>query len=287
MSAPAPDELVEFDSAISGTGLIAVPPAALARLAGFLGRRPDPGYRVRVTLTLAPPSAVIRAEVPPQARPAGHLYVHEVQLDGDEDLLIGTELDVIDEGGNELAAVVEDIGADEHGPVYRIRLTPHSPDAVVGDRRATPAEVRAHAAALQVLANQHGFARARVRPDGVVVLSTGGGHWRLGAFTAAAADLVGAHVHVQTDQPPLPPGGRPHVPNWPAPGVRQVTRGEIDALAAMVAAFEASWGVSSSAMFDVEDRLVASLEETEELHAWAAAWTMLNALDPTRDEQED
>lgn len=65
---------------------------------------------------------VVSVEVPPGARPDGYLHVHDVQLDGDENLAVGTRLEVQDEGGHYLAATVDDITTDELGRRYRLRL---------------------------------------------------------------------------------------------------------------------------------------------------------------------
>lgn len=65
---------------------------------------------------------VVPVEVPPNARPDGFVHVHDVQLDGDEDLVVGTRVEIQDEGGFYLAATVDEITTDELGHRYRLRL---------------------------------------------------------------------------------------------------------------------------------------------------------------------
>jgi hypothetical protein len=60
--------------------------------------------------------------VPPNARPCGYVYVHDVELDGDEMLTVGSRVEFRDEGGQYLAATVDQITADELGRRYRLRL---------------------------------------------------------------------------------------------------------------------------------------------------------------------
>ena len=65
---------------------------------------------------------VIATEVPPNARPCGYVYVHDVELDGDEMLTVGSRVEIRDEGGQYLAATVDQITGDELGRRYRLRL---------------------------------------------------------------------------------------------------------------------------------------------------------------------
>ena len=65
---------------------------------------------------------VVPTEVPPGARRDGYVYVHDVQLDGDENLALGTRVEIQDEGGQYLAATVDHISTDELGRRYRLRL---------------------------------------------------------------------------------------------------------------------------------------------------------------------
>ena len=65
---------------------------------------------------------VVAIEVAPHARPDGFVYVHDVQLEGDENLRLGTRVEVQDEGGNPLpgfasADGVETIGNEIERPV--------------------------------------------------------------------------------------------------------------------------------------------------------------------------
>lgn len=65
---------------------------------------------------------VVSVEVPPQARPYGHFYVHEAQLDGDEYLAERDRIQILDEAGEYVSAVVEGITHDSFGSVYRLKL---------------------------------------------------------------------------------------------------------------------------------------------------------------------
>lgn len=65
---------------------------------------------------------VVVVEVPPTARPNGFVDVHDVQLEGDENLEIGTRVEIQDEGGYFLAATVDEITTDKLGRRYRLRL---------------------------------------------------------------------------------------------------------------------------------------------------------------------
>jgi hypothetical protein len=67
-------------------------------------------------------------------------------------------------------------------------------------------------------------------------------------------------------------------PSGPAASVHVVSPMEIDALVDIVARFEQQFGLSSEEMFDVPHPIISTLEETDELHAWARAWVRLNAL---------
>ena len=65
---------------------------------------------------------VITTEVRPNARPSGYVYIHDVELDGDEMLAVGTRVEIRDEGGQYLAATVDQITGDELGRRYRLHL---------------------------------------------------------------------------------------------------------------------------------------------------------------------
>lgn len=52
---------------------------------------------------------VVAVAVPPQARPHGHFCIHEAQLDGDENLTEGDRIEILDEGGQYVPAVVQEI----------------------------------------------------------------------------------------------------------------------------------------------------------------------------------
>ncbi len=65
---------------------------------------------------------VVTVEVPPTARPDGYVYVHDVELEGGEDLKRGSRVEICDEGGHYLAATVDEVTEDELGRRYRLHL---------------------------------------------------------------------------------------------------------------------------------------------------------------------
>jgi hypothetical protein len=67
---------------------------------------------------------VVTAEVGPLQRSTGTVYVHDVELDGDENLQIGDRVEVRDEGGELWAATVEGVTSDELGCRYQLSLRP-------------------------------------------------------------------------------------------------------------------------------------------------------------------
>jgi len=79
----------------------------------------------------------------------------------------------------------------------------HMAEAVVADRKATVAEVRAHAAVIRRLAGELGLATPRVRDDGALVIhSSEPGYQAANRLSAAAGGVVGTYVHVITDDVP-------------------------------------------------------------------------------------
>jgi len=73
----------------------------------------------------------------------------------------------------------------------------------VSDRKATLAEIRPHAAAMRRLVLEFGLGRPRLRADGTVIVhSDEPGYRSVMRFSAAASDVVGAYVHVITDDVP-------------------------------------------------------------------------------------
>jgi hypothetical protein len=76
-------------------------------------------------------------------------------------------------------------------------------DAVVADRKATGPEVRAHAIAVQRLADELALGHLRLRDDGTIVIhSSDPGYRAANLLSAAASREVGAYVHVITDDVP-------------------------------------------------------------------------------------
>ncbi len=82
----------------------------------------DERYEGVVLMARTVTKLVVTVEVAPSARPDGFVYVHDVQLEGDENLELGTRVEVQDEGGHFLAATVDDISTDKLGRRYRLRL---------------------------------------------------------------------------------------------------------------------------------------------------------------------
>ncbi len=79
----------------------------------------------------------------------------------------------------------------------------HVPDAVVADRKARADEVRAHAPAVRRLAAGLELSAVRVRDDGALVIhAEEPGYHTANQLSAAASAVVGAYVHVITDDVP-------------------------------------------------------------------------------------
>ena len=55
-------------------------------------------------------------------RPNGYAYVHDVELDGDEDLHIGSHAEIYDESGSYVPATVDEITPDELRHRYTLHL---------------------------------------------------------------------------------------------------------------------------------------------------------------------
>jgi hypothetical protein len=82
-------------------------------------------------------------------------------------------------------------------------------DAVAADRKASEAEVRAHRIAIRRLANALDVSGIRVRNDGAVVIhTTDAGYHTANRLSVAASEVVGAYVHVITDDVPGAAGAR-------------------------------------------------------------------------------
>lgn len=76
-------------------------------------------------------------------------------------------------------------------------------DAVTGERKATRSEVRAYADTIKRLAAGLGLTDPRVRRDGAVVVhSDEPGYYSVNRLSRQATQLVGAYVHVITDDVP-------------------------------------------------------------------------------------
>ena len=76
-------------------------------------------------------------------------------------------------------------------------------EAVIADRKATLVEVRDHAEAIRGKAQALGLGSPRVRDDGTVVVhSAEPGYGAVNRLSLALSGLVGAYVHVITDDVP-------------------------------------------------------------------------------------
>ena len=73
----------------------------------------------------------------------------------------------------------------------------------IGDRRAEFAEVDAHRRELREAVDRTALSRPRLRSDGTIIVhSEEQGYGEVLRFAADAANLVGAYVHVVTDDVP-------------------------------------------------------------------------------------
>lgn len=80
----------------------------------------------------------------------------------------------------------------------------------VNDRKASAAEVRAHAGRLRQLAGEVGVSNVRLRDDGTVVVHADGpGYRQVVDLSRRISDVVGCYVHVITDDVPAAVGARP------------------------------------------------------------------------------
>lgn len=61
---------------------------------------------------------VVTTEIGPRERAAGVAYVHDVELEGDENLQVGQRVEILDGGGSYHAAVV----VDRVGHRWRLQL---------------------------------------------------------------------------------------------------------------------------------------------------------------------
>lgn len=76
-------------------------------------------------------------------------------------------------------------------------------EAVVADRKATLFEVRGHADVIRQEAGALGLGSPRAREDGTVVVhSTEPGYRAANLLSVTASRIVGAYVHVITDDVP-------------------------------------------------------------------------------------
>lgn len=82
-------------------------------------------------------------------------------------------------------------------------------DAVAADRKATSEEVRGHAETIRQLARKLGLGAPRLRDDGTLVIHSDDlGYRDANRFSAVASRVVGAYVHVITDDVPAAASAR-------------------------------------------------------------------------------
>lgn len=82
--------------------------------------------------------------------------------------------------------------------------------AVGVDRKATREEVATHADELRRLVAQHGYAAARLRSDGALIVHDDSvGYQRANRLAGAASRVVGAYVPVITDDVPAAEASAP------------------------------------------------------------------------------
>lgn len=63
---------------------------------------------------------VLRTEVGAVERAAGVVYVHDYELDGDEELAIGQRVEILDGGGRYVAGTI----VERTGPRWKLRIQP-------------------------------------------------------------------------------------------------------------------------------------------------------------------
>jgi hypothetical protein len=82
--------------------------------------------------------------------------------------------------------------------------------AVGVDRKATHDEVARHAGELRRLVADHGYAGARLRSDGALIVHDDSvGYRRANRLAGAASQVVGAYVPVITDDAPAAEANAP------------------------------------------------------------------------------
>ncbi len=75
--------------------------------------------------------------------------------------------------------------------------------SVVGDRKAAREEVRAHAEGLRWIAADQGLAEIQLRYDGALIVHDDApGYHQVNRLALGAAQIVGAYLHVITDDVP-------------------------------------------------------------------------------------
>lgn len=75
--------------------------------------------------------------------------------------------------------------------------------AIVSDRKATAVEVRTHTAAIRSIVDELGLVQPHLRDDGALVIhSSEPGYKTANRLSAALSEVVGAYVHVITDDVP-------------------------------------------------------------------------------------
>jgi len=67
---------------------------------------------------------VVRARVGPLQREAGRVYVHDIELDGDENLTLGQRVEILDEGDSYTSARITEVEQTCEGNRYQLTIEP-------------------------------------------------------------------------------------------------------------------------------------------------------------------
>ncbi len=67
---------------------------------------------------------VVRAQVGSLQRQTGRVYVHDIELDGDENLTLGQRVEILDEGDSYTAARITEVEQTSEGNRYQLTIEP-------------------------------------------------------------------------------------------------------------------------------------------------------------------
>lgn len=65
---------------------------------------------------------VVQVEIGPLQRSTGFAYVHDLALDGDENLAVGDHVEIVDGAGKRMPATVTSIDPALRGNMYQLKL---------------------------------------------------------------------------------------------------------------------------------------------------------------------